>query len=141
VISVALTVAEPPVAAALRIGDADPVVAIVRVRLAGGEPIALEHSRFPATRFPDLAEQALGGSLYELLRDKYGDAPERAVERIEPVAAGGEAAGLLDVAAGTPLLAVERVAYNAAGIPIEHANDLFRGDRTRVVVWSSPGEP
>ncbi|GAA4080614.1 GntR family transcriptional regulator [Actinomadura miaoliensis] len=140
VIAVALTVPEPPVAEALRLDRDEPVVAVTRVRLAGGEPIALERSRFPARRFPDLAEQALGGSLYDLLRDKYGESPERAVERIEPVAADAETAGLLDVAPGTPLLAVQRVAYNAAGEPIEHADDLFRGDRTRVVVWTSPEE-
>jgi GntR family transcriptional regulator len=138
VIAVVLAPAEPAVAGALRLGDGEPVVTISRVRLADGEPIALERSRFPAGRFPGLAEQALGGSLYDLLRERYGEAPERAVERIEPVAAGEESAGLLDVPYGTPLLAVERVAYNPAGEPIEYATDLFRGDRTRVVVWTSP---
>ncbi len=137
VIEVALTPADPAVAEALLLGPGEPVVVITRVRLAGGEPIALERSRFPAMRYPGLAEQALGGSLYDLLRDTYGDAPERAVERIEPVAAGEEAAALLDVPPGTPLLAVERVACNRAGEPVEHASDLFRGDRTRVVVWTS----
>jgi GntR family transcriptional regulator len=138
VLSVNLAVAGPQTAEALRVEPDDAVITITRVRLAGGDPIALERSRFPARRFPDLAEQALGGSLYDLLRDKYGEAPERAVERMEPVAADDETAGLLDVPSGTPLLAVERVAYNAAGDPIEHANDLFRGDRTRVVVWTTP---
>jgi DNA-binding GntR family transcriptional regulator len=141
VISVLLAPAEPAVAGALRLGDGEPVVAITRVRLADGEPIALERSRFAAERFPGLAEQALGGSLYDLLREEYGETPERAVERIEPVAAGEETAGLLDVPYGTPLLAVERVAYNPAGEPIEYATDLFRGDRTRVVVWTSPESP
>jgi GntR family transcriptional regulator len=138
VIAVALAPAEPAVTEALRLGPYKPVVAITRVRLADGEPIALERSRFPAGRFPGLAEQALGGSLYDLLREKYGEVPERAVERIEPVAAEAEPAALLDVLPGTPLLAVERVAYNRAGEPIEHATDLFRGDRTRVVVWTTP---
>jgi GntR family transcriptional regulator len=138
VIAVALTPADPPVAEALRLRPGEPVVSVTRVRLADGDPIALERSRFPAGRFPGLAEQALGGSLYDLLREKYGEVPERAVERIEPVAAEYEAAGLLDVVPGTPLLAVERIAYNRAGEPIEHATDLFRGDRTRVVVWTTP---
>ncbi len=141
VLAVALTRAEAPVAAALRLGTGEAVVAVTRVRLADGDPIALERSWFPAARFPGLAEQALGGSLYELLRDRYGDAPERAVERIEPVAAEDETASLLDVEPGTPLLSVERVAYNRAGDPVEHARDLFRGDRTRVVVWTSPDDP
>lgn len=138
VLAVALTAAGPPVSGALRLGPSEPAVAITRVRLADGEPIALEHSWFPAGRFPGLAEQALGGSLYDLLREKYGTAPSRAVERIEPVAAGEETAALLDVPPGTPLLAVERVAYTRDGEPIEYATDLFRGDRTRVVVWTSP---
>ena len=34
-------------------------------------------------------------------------------------------------------LLVERTAYDASGIPIEYARDLFRGDRTRVLVESS----
>jgi GntR family transcriptional regulator len=141
VIAVALTSAGPRVAHALRLDPDDPVVAVTRVRLADGVPIALERSRFPAQRFPGLAEQALGGSLYDLLRERYGQEADRAVERIEPLSAESEAAGLLDVAPGTPLLAVERVTYDRAGVPIEHADDLFRGDRTRVVVWSSPEAP
>ena len=32
---------------------------------------------------------------------------------------------------------VERTAYSRSGLPLEFARDLFRGDRTRVVVWAS----
>jgi len=31
---------------------------------------------------------------------------------------------------------VERVAYTQAGFPVEFARDLFRGDRTRIVMWT-----
>jgi GntR family transcriptional regulator len=141
VLAVALTSADASAAGALRLGPGEPVVAVTRVRLADGEPIALERSSFPADRFPGLAEQALGGSLYDLLRERYGEAPSRAVERIEPVAADEETAALLDVPPGTPLLAIERVAYTQDGEPVEYATDLFRGDRTRVVVWTSPEAP
>jgi GntR family transcriptional regulator len=137
ILSVSLGPAEPRVATALRIAPDALVVHITRVRLADGEPIALERSRFPAELFPDLAEQALGGSVYELLAERYGRTPHHAVERIEPVAAVQEIAMLLEVPFGTPLLAIERTAYDADGTPVEHADDLFRGDRTRVVVWTS----
>ena len=40
------------------------------------------------------------------------------------------------MAKGRALLLVERVAYAADGVPVEFARDLFRGDRTRIVVWS-----
>ncbi|HYS32249.1 MAG TPA: hypothetical protein VEM58_08310 [Streptosporangiaceae bacterium] len=36
-----------------------------------------------------------------------------------------------------PLMLVERTAYARSGLPLEFARDLFRGDRTKVVVWTS----
>jgi DNA-binding GntR family transcriptional regulator len=108
-------------------------VEIVRVRLADGAPFALERSTFPA-RFAFLLERDLHGSLYELLGV---DAPVRAVERIEPVLAGADDAALLDVCVGDPLLLVDRTAYAPDGELVETARDLFRGDRTRIVAWTS----
>lgn len=108
-------------------------IEIVRVRLADGEPFALERSTFPA-RFRYLLERDLTGSLYELLGD---DAPVRAVERIEPVLAGDEEAAALRVRPGAPLMLVDRLAYDDAGELVETARDVFRGDRTRIVAWTS----
>ncbi len=51
--------------------------------------------------------------------------------------AGVREAEALDVAEGAPLLLVERIAWAQAGHPVEFARDLFRGDRTRVVMWTS----
>jgi GntR family transcriptional regulator len=112
---------------------ADDGVEIVRVRLADGEPFALERSIFPA-RFAFLLELDLTGSLYELLGD---DAPVRAVERIEPVLAGDDEAAALRVRPGAPLMLVDRLAYDDAGELVETARDVFRGDRTRIVAWTS----
>jgi GntR family transcriptional regulator len=61
----------------------------------------------------------------------------RARENLEPVTAGVREAEALDVAEGAPLMQVERTAYARSGEPLEFARDLFRGDRTRVVVWTS----
>jgi GntR family transcriptional regulator len=108
-------------------------VEIVRVRLADGEPFALERSVFPE-RFAFLLELDLTGSLYELLGD---EAPVRAVERIEPVLAGDEQAAALRLRPGAPLMLVDRLAYDAAGELVETARDVFRGDRTRIVAWTS----
>src|SRR5581483_8713495 len=89
-------------------------VEIARVRLADGEPFALERSTFPG-RFAWLLDRDLTGSLYELL----GDA---------------EALGLRP---GAPLMLVDRIAYDGAGEVVETARDVFRGDRTRIVAWTS----
>jgi DNA-binding GntR family transcriptional regulator len=32
---------------------------------------------------------------------------------------------------------VQRTAYAESGAPLEFARDLFRGDRTRLVIWTS----
>ncbi|MGO9504888.1 MAG: GntR family transcriptional regulator [Streptosporangiaceae bacterium] len=129
--------AGPRTAAALRIGEGDLVHDVRRIRLANGAPMVLERSLFPAALFPDMLGCGLDGSLYELLEERYGQRPHRARESLEPVTAGVAEAEALNVAEGAPLMLVERTAYSRAGLPLEFARDLFRGDRTRVVVWTS----
>ena len=116
---------------------ADGAIEIVRVRLADGEPFALERSSFPAERFGALLELDLTGSLYDLLSEHFDAAPVRAVERIEPVLADADEADALAIARGSPLMLVDRTAYDAAGLVVETARDVFRGDRTRIVAWMS----
>ncbi len=128
--------ADPEVAEALELEDGDPVVTVERVRLANGRPIALERSWFPEAEFPGLLDQPLDGALYDLLRDRYGRGPTHAREMLEPVMADRRTARLLGVLVGTPLLLVERTAYDRQGRPVEFSRDLFLGERTRVVVWS-----
>jgi GntR family transcriptional regulator len=129
--------ASPAAAAALDISAGDPVYEVRRLRLAGGLPILIEHSLFPAALCPGMLDLRLDGSLYELLEEKYGQRPHRAKESLEPVSAGVREAEALGVAEGAPLMLVERTAYAQSGLPLEFARDLFRGDRTRVVVWTS----
>jgi GntR family transcriptional regulator len=124
-------------AAALGIPEGGPVVEVRRIRLADGRPMVIEHSLFPAALCPGMLECRLDGSLYELLEEKYGLRPHRARESLEPVVAGVREAEALDLEEGTPLMLVERTAYARSGQPVEFARDLFRGDRTRVVVWTS----
>jgi GntR family transcriptional regulator len=129
--------ASPAASAALEIDIGDPVYEVRRLRLAGGEPILIEHSLFPAERCPGLLDFRLDGSIYELLEEKFGQRPYRAKESLEPVTAGVREAEALGVTEGAPLMLVERTAYSQSGLPLEFARDLFRGDRTRVVIWTS----
>ncbi len=123
-------------AAALEIEQGTELYEIRRLRLANGRPVLIERSSFPAARFPGLLGRPLDGSLYDLLAAAYDARPVRGVETLEPVTASKETARLLEVGVGDPLLAVERIAFDALGAPVELARDLFRGDRTRMVVWS-----
>ena len=121
----------------LSAGEVDGAVEIVRVRLADGEPFAVERSSFPADRFRALLDLDLSGSLYDLLDEHFDAAPVRAVERIEPVLADADDAAALGLRVGAPLMLVDRVAYDGAGLVVETARDVFRGDRTRIVAWTS----
>jgi GntR family transcriptional regulator len=137
VLSAAERPAGPAAAAALAIGEHDRVYEVRRIRLADGRPVALEHSLFPAAAFPGLLDGPLDGSLYEQLEVRYGQRPHRARESLEPVTAGARDAEALQVREGAPLMLVERTAYAVTGQPLEFARDLFRGDRTRIVMWTS----
>jgi GntR family transcriptional regulator len=129
------------VAHRLDLAEGDPVHQVRRVRTANRVVIALECSYLPADLFPDLLEQGLRGSLYQLLADRYGQRPHTAVERLEAVAARADEAEALGVEAGAPLMLIERTARSVAGRPLEFARDLFRPDRVRIVVRSGVDQP
>ena len=139
VLSARLAEADDLSAQALRARPGELVVDLVRIRLADGSPISVEHAMLPADRFPGLLELPLGGSVYELLEERYGTRPKEALERIEVVAASPDEAMVLDVAAGAPLLSITRTTTDTDDEPIEFSHDLFRADRTRIVV-RTPGQ-
>src|SRR5258706_15585772 len=93
-------------AAALEINVGAAVYEVRRLRLAGGQPILIEHSLFPAERCPGLLGYRLDGALYELLDQKYGQRPHRARERLEPVCARVREAEALGVAEREPPMLV-----------------------------------
>jgi GntR family transcriptional regulator len=137
VLGAAQVAAGPMAAAALGVGDGDQLFEVRRIRFGDGLPMVLEHSLFPAALFPGMLDCRLDGSLYDLLATKFGQRPHRARESFEPVIAGIREAEALEVDEGAPLMLVQRTAYSPAGQPLEYARDLFRGDRTRMVIWTS----
>jgi GntR family transcriptional regulator len=109
---------------------------IVRVRLANGEPVALERGSYPVDLYPGLLDGPLDGSLYDLIRSRYDEVPARAHERLEPSLATPTEAAALGIEPGAPVMLVERTAYAESGRPVERSHDVFRGDRT-TVVWEA----
>jgi GntR family transcriptional regulator len=134
IISTGMVVADEETAEALGL-DADAyVLDVVRIRLADGSPISLEHVRLPAERFPRLLDLPLGGSLYDLLAEHYETSPGEAEERIEVILAGADEASILATAEGAPLLSIRRRTRDSAGEVFEYSHDLFRADRTTITV-------
>ncbi|MUL46716.1 UTRA domain-containing protein, partial [Mycobacterium sp. CBMA360] len=109
------------------------LVVVQRLRYADGFPLSVDCAHFPAERVPDLLEQPLGGSIYEILAVRYNLAPASSIESIEVVSANPREAAWLEIPTRTPLLAMTRVASDADGQPFEYSEDLFRADRVRLV--------
>lgn len=107
-----------------------------KIRLANGEPVALEDTWVPAAIFPGLLDHDLTGSLYALMSNHYGQTPASALEEVEPATADDTVAELLEVEEGTLLLRIIRITETPEGARIEFARDLFRADRTRLTMHS-----
>jgi GntR family transcriptional regulator len=110
------------------------VNALHRLRLADGEPLALETTYFPTELTPGLLQADLSGSIWEMLRQSYGVHPVRAQASIESVVLDDASCAHLGVRAATSGLLLTRRTYGADGRCIEYARDLYRADRTKFEV-------
>ena len=125
--------ASAAVAQLLDLRIAEPLYKVVRLRLGGGVPLALETSFFPARHVPGLLDYDLERhSIYRLM-ERYDARPVRATQSLEPVPARDQEAEALEVPVGSPLMLVERIAWDALDRPVEYAKDIYRGDRSRFV--------
>ncbi len=113
------------------------VHAVRRRRTGDAEPLALEESYYPAHLFPGLLEEDLTGSVYGLMRDRYGRDPARSRQEMEPTQLDAEAAAMLGCRPDVPALRVTRAAWDHEDKPIEYARDLYRGDRLVFVTETS----
>ncbi|MGV9824258.1 MULTISPECIES: GntR family transcriptional regulator [unclassified Gordonia (in: high G+C Gram-positive bacteria)] len=124
-------------AAALEVSADSEVIVVRRLRFADAHPLSVERACFVADDAPDLLEQPLGGSLYELLRVRYGFVVASAAETFEVVLANPREAGWLHIPVRSPLVSVTRVTRDRGGVPFEYGVDVFRADRIRIVATTS----
>lgn len=120
-------------AVALGVDTGTELAVIERLREADGVPLSLDRAHFPLTQAPDILDQPLGGSIYEMLHERYGIDPHDVDEEISVVSANRREARLLGVAERSPLLQLVRVARDGNGRAFEYSEDLFRADRVRLV--------
>ncbi len=135
VISFEEIVPETSIRKTLGLGAGDKAFECVRVRLADGEPMALETTTLPVSLYPQLARQDLENrSLYDLLAERCGIRLDYAMQSIEPTCASSYEAALLHVASGAPLLLMHRISYNQETHAVEHVKSLYRGDRYKFMI-------
>lgn len=121
------------VAVNLSLEPGDPVVELVRVRLADGEPIMLETAYLSQSRFPTLTDDNLtdGSSLYEFLHSRYGVTVAAVEQALEPTRLRPEEAQLLACEAESPAILNELVAFTGDGSAIEYSRSVTRGNKCK----------
>ena len=119
--------AAPAEAAKLGIAAGDPVLRIRNLLSLAGKPVILDELVLPQRLFPDLSEKILttrDNTIYHLYQTRYGVHVLRTGERLRATAADAEAAKLLGVKKGAPLLEIKRVAYTYHDAPVELRRSL-----------------
>ena len=110
------------VARQLELRTGDPVILLRRVLLYSGAPTVIDDITLPGALFRGLTRaryEAYQGSMYGFFETAFGVRMLKARERLRAVAADAGSAAILGVAPGTPLLAVDRVAYTFGERPVE----------------------
>jgi GntR family transcriptional regulator len=110
------------------------VLRMQRLRLADGEPMAIETTHLPLGRFRGLRKYLQpGGSLYQVLRDRFDVEMGHAEETIETALAGPHEAELLGADVGMPMLLLSRHSFDTSERPVEWVRSVYRGDRYKFV--------
>lgn len=112
----------------LAVNPGTPIIILRRVLKFEQKPIVADEIYLPEEIFQGLdleMLQAWNSSLYSLFETRFGLRMIRAQERIRAVAADRDAAALLQVEEGTPLLSVERVTYTYDDKPVEWRRGVY----------------
>jgi len=126
--------ADDRLAALLDIETGGRVLRIERLRLASGEPMAIETTHLPQKRFPALRRCLVKyTSLYAALAEVYDIHLAEAEETIETSLATPREAGLLGTDVGLPMLMLSRHSLDDRGEPVEWVRSVYRGDRYKFV--------
>ena len=118
----------------LHVSPSEPVAVIKRLRMADGEPMAIEllhvrQSLVPGLTAADLEEN----SFYDLLAARYAVEIVGGTQTVEPTVTNEEESEALGVPLHSPALLFERVTRSQAGDIVEFTSSTYRGDRYRLV--------
>lgn len=118
------------IADALGISSEQEVVLLERLRIAEGEPIALESCFLHFDNVQKLLNEDFeNSSLYTLLSQKYNVIPTRAQQQVEADLCSAQEKELLKIKAGTPVLRNRRLTFDQDGMVFEYTKSAYRADR------------
>lgn len=111
------------------------LVKIQRLRLAAGEPFALETCYLSADEFQNLASAALGrDSLFSLLHRDYNVELAHADEEVDATAADPATSDLLGIPRKSPLLRIRQIIFSTKGKAVIYALGFYRSDRHNLMI-------
>ncbi len=130
VLSAEMRPADEALAERLRIKPGLLIFRLHRLRLADGEPLAIEVSHISFIGCEKLLEEDLEhNSLYRLLETRYGLPLLEADQELEAGLIGSEEAQYLKMPVGSPALFTRRVTYTERNQPIEYASSVYCGNK------------
>jgi GntR family transcriptional regulator len=115
--------ADETCAAALRLRIGDPVFVVQNRLSLSGQPVTHDLICISAALFKGLTEKRFlerAGTVYQLYQAEFGITVLRAEERARAMPASRQAARVLGVPQGAPLLEVHRLALSFGGRPVEY---------------------
>ncbi|MDP9096340.1 MAG: phosphonate metabolism transcriptional regulator PhnF [Pseudomonadota bacterium] len=126
--------ATPPVAAALAIGEGEPVVLLERLGLADAIPVSLAEHHFPSDRLPGLEAAFRSTASITAALEAAGvvDYLRRSTRVTTRMPTSAEA-DLLEMPRTRPLLVCENLNVDAADRPIEFTLTRHPGNRMQLV--------
>jgi GntR family transcriptional regulator len=118
----------------LHVSPSEQILSVKRLRLADGDPMAVELLHTIASLVPGLTAQDLEeNSFYELLSNRYGISIVGGTQTVEPTVTNEEESSVLGVPLHSPALLFERVTRSSTGELVEFTSSTYRGDRYRLV--------
>ncbi len=111
------------------------VLEIKRVRNIGGAPVINETIFLSAEVFGALKDmsETLPNTLYQLYQEKYSTTVATAAECLRAVAANKSDAKALNIEVGTPILEIDRTAFNIEHKPVEIRISRCRTDHYKYI--------
>jgi GntR family transcriptional regulator len=118
----------------LHVSPSEEILSVKRLRLADGDPMAIELLHTRASLVPGLTGRDLEeNSFYELLVSRYGISIVGGTQTVEPTVTNEEESASLGVPLHSPALLFERVTRSSTGDLVEFTSSTYRGDRYRIV--------
>lgn len=113
----------------LEVKPGTPLMRLERVRYAGEDPMYIEVNYLEHALMPEAMERDFSKESLRIYYATYCNIIwANANEKIYAVAADERTSKLLNISVGDPLILINRISYDQAGVPREYTETTFRAD-------------